>query len=134
MRYGALTRWIVSRLITMQRLNDFFPHFWNPGCAGVDAFFQQRTGENCLVVPPVNIITQVLSYMVSQKYKGTLIVPSWPSAVFWPILWQRYETNIQEYTRYYKGNQCCTHGRNTKSVLGSADWNGYIIAIRMSFM
>jgi hypothetical protein len=44
-----------------------FSRFWNPGCVGVDAFFQQLTGKNCFVVPPVNIIAQVLSYMESQK-------------------------------------------------------------------
>lgn len=115
------------------KVERFFSRFWNPGCAGVDAFFQQWTGENCLVVPPVNIIPQVLSYMESQKCIGTLIVPCWPSASFWPLLWQRYGNNIKEY-RYYKGNQCCSHGRNANSVIGAKDWTSYIIAMRISFL
>jgi len=115
------------------KTSRFFSRFWNPGCAGVDAFYHSWQGENCLIVPPVNIVTQVLNYMNTQNTVGTLIVPAWPSAVFWPVLWQRYGTYINEY-RYYKGNECCVHGRNTKSVLGSPEWNGYIIAIRLSFL
>jgi hypothetical protein len=81
----------------------------------------------------VNIVTKVLSYMNAQKDIGTLIVPAWPSAVFWPILWQRYGGHIMDY-KYYKGSECCTHGRNAKSLLGSPECNGNIIAIRMSFV
>ena len=115
------------------KTSRFFSRFWNPGCAGVDAFYHSWHGENCLIVPPVNIVIQVLNYMNTQNIVGTLIVPAWPSAVFWPVLWQRYGTYISEY-RYYKGAENCIHGRNTKSVLGSPEWNGYLIAIRLSFL
>ena len=71
--------------------------------------FHQLYATDCLVVLPVNIIAQVLSYMEPQKCIGTLIVPSWSSAVSWPLLCQGYENNIQEY-RCYKGNQCCIPG------------------------
>jgi len=39
--------------ITMQKRRVFFSRFWNPGTAGIDAFFQSWEGENCLAVPPV---------------------------------------------------------------------------------
>jgi hypothetical protein len=57
-------------------------------------------------------------------YMGTLIVPSWHDGVFWPLSWQGYENNIQAEYRCYKGNQCCIHGRNTKSIIRASDWNG----------
>ena len=65
--------------------------------------------------------------MCSQNCVGTLVVPAWPSAAFWPILWQKYQNQILAY-KYYKGNEACTHDRNSKSTIGSSDWNGYIIA------
>ena len=115
-----------------KKLDRFFSRFWNPGCAGVDAFYQSWTGENCLVVPPVSIVSRVLQYMSSQQCCGTLIVPEWPSASFWPLLWQRYAPHIVDY-RYYAGNKCCIHGRNTNSIIGSEHWESRILAIRLSF-
>ena len=77
---------------------------------------------------PVNIVTTevttVLSYMCSQNCVGALVVPTWPSAAFWPILWQKYQNQILAYKYYYKGSEACTHGRNFKSIIGSPDWNG----------
>ena len=113
------------------KIKRFFSRFWNPGSEGVDAFFHSWEGEKCLLVPPVNLITRVLHYMSTQNTSGTLIVPAWPSAVFWPLLWQRYSVFIEDY-RYYKGSECCLHGRNTKSIIGSSEWNGSIIAIRLT--
>ena len=80
-------------------IERLFSRFWNPGgCLGVDAFFQQWPGENCLLVSPVNIVPTVLSYMCSQNCVGTLVVPAWPSTAFWPILWQKYQNQILAYT------------------------------------
>ena len=70
--------------------------------------------------------------MSTQATQGTLIVPAWPSAVFWPLLWQRDARAIHE-VRYYIGKECCTHGRHTTSVIGAPTGDGYIIAIRLNF-
>ena len=59
-----------------KKLDRFFSRFWNPGCAGVDAFYQSWTGENCLVVPPVSIVSRVLQYMCSQQCWGRLSCPN----------------------------------------------------------
>jgi len=53
-----------------------------------------------MVVPPVSIITRVLSYIRLQNVAVTLVIPAWPSASFWPLLWQRYSSLIKEY-RYF---------------------------------
>jgi len=110
----------------------FFSRFWNPGSFGVDAFFQSWEGENCLVVPPVSITCRVLNLISSKKVQCTLVVPAWPSAAYWPVLWQRYSPIIKEY-RYFKGSDACIHGRNTNSLIGSKEWSGHVIAIRFTF-
>ena len=88
----------------------FISRFWNPGTAGVDAIFQTWKGQNFLVVAPVSVITRVLSYINLQNVAVTLVVPAWPSASFWSLLWQRYSSLIKGY-RYFKGNYACSHGR-----------------------
>ena len=47
--------------------------------------FRSLRGETCLVVPPVGIVPGVLHYLKSQQAVGTLVVPLWPSAHFWPL-------------------------------------------------
>ena len=109
----------------------FYSRFWNPGTSGVDAFFQPWEGQNCLVVPPVSIVSKVLNFMSNFDIHATLVVPAWSSSSFWPLLWQRYSTCIVEYF-YYQGNKAFIHGRNKKSILGSSNWNGRAIALRMN--
>ena len=127
---GSLFIGLFCLVLRCKNAAFFFSRIWNPGTAGVDAFFQSWEGENCLVVPPVSIITRVLSYIRLQNVAVTLVVPAWPSASFWPLLWQRYSLLIKEYC-YFKGNYACCHGRAPRSLIGSNNWNGYIIAVRL---
>ena len=45
----------------------------NPGTSGVDAFVQNWSGENCLLIPPVVLIHSVLDHIHMCRAKGTLI-------------------------------------------------------------
>ena len=75
----------------------------------VDAFFHSGEGKNCLVVPPVGVITRVLSYISLRNVAVTLVVPPWPSATLWALLWQRCATMVEAF-RYFKGNCPCCYG------------------------
>ena len=68
-----------------KKVNKFYSRFWNPECSRVDFFVQNLAGENCLVVPPVNLIYRTIQYLYSSKVVATLVVPFWPSSHFWPI-------------------------------------------------
>ena len=70
------------------KVEKYFSKFWNPGTFGVDAFFQSWKNENCLLVPPVNLVSSTLLFMERDCALGTLIVPDWPSSGFWPLLWR----------------------------------------------
>ena len=102
----------------------------------VDAFFQSWEMTNCLVVPPVGIFSRVLSYISLQNVSVTLVVSVWPSATFWPLLWQRYATIINLWTfAIVNSNYSCCHGRaQGKLLICSIHWNGCLIfAVRTSF-
>ena len=64
------------------KIERFFSRFWNPGTAGVDAFFQSWQNENCLLVPPVTLVCETLKHMDRGSAVGTLINPDWPSSAF----------------------------------------------------
>ena len=63
----------------------FYSKFWCLGTEGVDAFSADWAGENNWLVPPVYLISRVIFHLEACSARGVLVVPKWPSAVFWPI-------------------------------------------------
>lgn len=59
---------------------------WCIGCEGVDAMAQTWSGELNWWVPPPKLLCHCLNKIVSEKACGTLIVPMWQSAPFWPLI------------------------------------------------
>ena len=57
------------------KVKKFFSRFWNPGSTDIDAFYQDWSHENCLVVPPVPIVVRVVIFMFYNGFKETLVVP-----------------------------------------------------------
>ena len=78
------------------KIERFFSRFWNPGTAGVDAFFQSWQNENCLLVPTVTLVCETLKHMDTDSAVGTLVIPDWPSFLLytWLYIFQRYFTRI----------------------------------------
>ena len=66
----------------------FYSLFFQPGCLGVHALAFDWGGENCWLVPPVYLIPRVLLHFLNCKSRGVLVVPFWPSSLFWPYLIQ----------------------------------------------
>ena len=68
------------------KLPRFNSRFLQPGTEAVDAFSQDWSSENNWLVPPTILIGRSLSHMRDCMAAGTLIVPMWKSAQFWPLL------------------------------------------------
>ena len=64
----------------------FFSRFWNPGSEAADAFTVSWYGEVCWMVPPLHLVCRVLKHARVCSAVGTLIVPAWKSAPYWPLL------------------------------------------------
>ena len=62
------------------------PVFWNPGSEAVDAFTCDWSGENNWLCPPPFLIPRVIRHTLKTGASGTLVMPKWPSAPFWPML------------------------------------------------
>lgn len=78
-----MDRFASSHNAQVERFNC---RFWNPGTEAVDAFTVNWAGENNWWCPPVSLVPRVLSHARNCQCSGTLIVPVWRSAVFWPML------------------------------------------------
>ena len=68
------------------QLPRFNSKFASPGCSGVDALVQDWSRENNWVCPPVGLLVDAVRVLTACSGRGTLIIPKWPSAYFWPLL------------------------------------------------
>lgn len=68
------------------QLVRFNSRCWNPGSEAVDAFTVDWSGETNWWCPPIALIPRVIRHAQACSACGTLIVPSWLSAPFWPML------------------------------------------------
>ena len=68
------------------QLPRFNSRSWNPGSEAVDAFTVHWAGENNWWCPPIALIPRVIRHAQVCGAEGTLVVPCWPSAPFWPML------------------------------------------------
>ena len=68
------------------QLPRFNSRFSSPGTEAVDALFQDWSEENNWVCPPVCLISDAIRCLEQFRALGTLIVPQWASAHFWPLL------------------------------------------------
>ena len=68
------------------QLPRFNLKFASPGCSEVDALAQDWSSENNWICPPVSLIVDSVHHLMSCSGSGTLIIPEWPSAHFWPFL------------------------------------------------
>ena len=69
-------------------LPRFHARFWSPGCEAVDTFTVNWGGEHEVNwwVPPLYLVCRTIRHASSCKARGTLVVPAWKSAPYWPIL------------------------------------------------
>jgi len=68
------------------QLTRFNSRFWCPDTEVVDTFTCNWEQEVNWVCPPPILILCAIRHAAETFAKGTLIVPSWPSALFWRIL------------------------------------------------
>ena len=69
-----------------KKVDKFNSKMWSPLTSGVDAFAFDWKGENNWLVPPIYLVGRCINYLIASGASGTLIVPYWTSAAFWPIL------------------------------------------------
>ena len=63
-----------------------------PGSEAVDTFTVDWRGENNWWCPPIYLVPRLLRHARQCATVGTLVVPVWPSAPFWPILCPRRDS------------------------------------------
>ena len=69
-----------------KKLDRFNSKHYCPGTENVNAFTENWNKENNLLCPPISLIGSTIKHLKFCKARGTLLVPVWRSAYFWPLL------------------------------------------------
>ena len=115
------------------KLHRFNSVVWTPNCEAVDAFSENWSDTNSWLVPPIYLICKTLRHIVNCNAHGTLIVPKWPSSIFWPLIVDRDSfcaSHIQEALEF-SYNGIYVQGRNKNALFGSEKFKGNVLAIRL---
>jgi hypothetical protein len=103
---------------------------------GIDAFTVDWHGINGLFVPPIFLITRILKYMKQCNALGTLIVPCWQSASFWPMLCpggDGFIDQVKGYTDLSTEKEFYSPGKSKNAIFGNVDLTFRMLALRIDF-
>ena len=118
------------------QLPRFNSRCWNPGSEAVDAFTVDWAGENNWWCPPIALIPRVIRHAQACSAQGTLVVPCWPSAPFWPILCpsgSQFASFIVEYQDLPLESGLFLPGPSGSVLFNHRDPNTRVFALRCEF-
>ena len=108
--------------------------FFQPGCLGVDALAFDWGGDNCWLVPPVYLIPRVLVHFLNYKSRGVLVVPFWPSSLFWPYLIQgngAYKSFVVDFLSVQNSRDVFVHGANKETCFGFSSFSTPVLFLKL---
>lgn len=120
----------------------FNSKYFSPGCSAVDALAQDWGSDNNWLCPPVYLIIASVKHLCCHKGVGTLVIPEWPSAAFWPFLHSspsRFASFVKEFVVLPRlpdlliegPGQRVTYRRRPSLFVGCPSFN--MLALRIDF-
>ena len=101
----------------------------------MDAFSQVWNFDMNWIVPPPKLIPEVIRKLEKEKCNGTLVIPEWKSAPFWPMLVD-VEWNFKYYIRDFSKIQnfyAICRGRGKNGIFGKMGLSFNMIFLRIYF-
>ena len=116
------------------KCQKFCSRYYCPGTFKVDAFSFDWTGESCLIVPPTYLIAKCVKHFLASKgtVEGVLVVPYWPSALYWPFLVennQNFKSFVKDCQFFEDSKHLITQGEYKGSIIGDPKHNVPILAL-----
>lgn len=116
-----------------KKVSFFNSKYFTPETSGVNAFAYDWSGYNNWLVPPINLVSKCIKHMQLCGAKGTLVVPKWKSAMFWPMLVNKFtdtfERFILEFREYEKPTIFFVKGSHENSVFAQKPLNSNVLVL-----
>ena len=119
------------------KLKRFNSKYLCPNTEQVDSFTSAWTGENNFIVPPVSLVPRALAHMEASGAQGTIVVPFWPSAAFFPLIRKsgnEFQPFIKEAKIFKHGEgEWLQQGANKTVFIGSEQFQSDVLALLVQF-
>ena len=116
------------------KLTRFNSKFSDSLTEGVDAFTFYWSRDNNWLVPPVSLIAHIIKHVQLCKTVGTLLVPKWISAIFWPLLVSpisgNFEKFVADFIEYETPSRFFVKGSAENSVFKEGRFISNVLVLR----
>ena len=112
----------------------FYSLLFQPGSLGVDSLAFDWGRENCWLVPPIYLIPRVLMHFLYCQSRGVLVVPFWPSSLFWPYLIQEdgaFKSFVVDILFVQNGSDVFVQGANKETCFGSSSFSTPVLFLKL---
>ena len=75
-----------------RQTSRFNSKFYCPQTEDVNCFTKDWKGENNFLCPPISLIGSTIRHLRICQASGTLVIPVWPTAYFWALIYLRGKT------------------------------------------
>lgn len=116
-----------------KKLDRFNSRWFQPGTENVNALSLSWEDENNWLVPPICLLSATIHHLVLSKAYGTLLVPKWPSAKFWPFLFPSsapYNWIVKDIHSFPPGTKLFLPGK-LNSVFAGGSINSVVLALKV---
>ena len=116
------------------KVSRFYSLFFQPGSLGVDSLALDWGQENCWLVLPVCFIPRALMHFLNCRSRGTLVVPFWPSSLFWPYLICEdgaFRDFVVDFLFVQNGAEVFVQGANKATCFGSSAFNSPVLFLKL---
>jgi len=76
----------------------FNSRWWVPGTEATNCFYETWKGEINWLVPPPSLGAACIRKLQDERSLGTVVLPEWPSAAFWPLV----ADDVRRYKHFVK--------------------------------
>ena len=114
------------------KLPRFNSKFRCRGSEAVDCFTQDWRGVNNYVCPDFHLLAKVLRHIRQGRATATVVVPFWPTAAFWPLLWG--EAGWLDWVQgvmWFPEQEGVFHAEHSGSMLGKGVAPFPVLAVRL---
>ena len=114
-----------------RKCDSFNSKCWCSGTSGIYAFRFSWYSDNNGLVPPPCLAIETVNKLIRENATGTLIVPEWKSAPFWPIIHSgvKFRAFIKN-VKVFKGYNITHRGGGRNGVFGTPHQNFNFLALR----
>lgn len=116
-----------------KKLDRYNSLYWNPGSEALDAFSQNWQFNNNWLVPPVFSVLRAIKHLLYCKARGTLIVPKWISAPYWPYIFDEnlnYRHYVSDVIEFKDTSGIFVQGTNPNSIFGKEPFITPVLAVK----